>query len=198
MCVHCTVHNCCTQYCTDRPDNFPSWPPAHHHCSDDVYLREGEQTADVLPLSHRDRRADGHITYLSFQQSQLSIRGRRLIRHLTQFRLKSFSVHLQTGKLLRLLLQRFVLLTETIPQQLQLHKPPALVTSQPLWKPTQLSEIFTLGSLGDKYWCKCSIFSKTVQWVWIQYWRHRAGINATMPIPSRIWTWTKKGYLASE
>jgi len=41
MCVHCTVHNCCAQYCTNRPDNFPSYPPDNHHCSDDAYLREG-------------------------------------------------------------------------------------------------------------------------------------------------------------
>ena len=41
VCVHCTVHNCCAQYCTDRPDNFPSYPPDNHHCSDGVYLREG-------------------------------------------------------------------------------------------------------------------------------------------------------------
>jgi len=26
----------------NRPDNFPSYPPDNHHCSDDVYLREGE------------------------------------------------------------------------------------------------------------------------------------------------------------
>jgi len=25
----------------NRPDNFPSYPPDNHHCSDDVYLREG-------------------------------------------------------------------------------------------------------------------------------------------------------------
>jgi len=24
------------------PDNFPPYPPDNHHCSDDVYLREGE------------------------------------------------------------------------------------------------------------------------------------------------------------
>jgi len=23
----------------NRPDNFPSYPPDNHHCSDDVYLR---------------------------------------------------------------------------------------------------------------------------------------------------------------
>jgi len=28
----------------NRPDNFPSYPPDNHHCSDDVYLREGENT----------------------------------------------------------------------------------------------------------------------------------------------------------
>jgi len=25
----------------NRPDNFPCYPPDNHHCSDDVYLREG-------------------------------------------------------------------------------------------------------------------------------------------------------------
>ena len=25
----------------NRPDNFSSYPPDNHHCSDDVYLREG-------------------------------------------------------------------------------------------------------------------------------------------------------------
>ena len=24
----------------NRPDSFPPYPPANHHCSDDVYLRE--------------------------------------------------------------------------------------------------------------------------------------------------------------
>ena len=28
----------------NRPDNFPSYPPDNHHCSDDVYLREGRLT----------------------------------------------------------------------------------------------------------------------------------------------------------
>jgi len=25
----------------NRPDSFPPYPPDNHHCSDDVYLREG-------------------------------------------------------------------------------------------------------------------------------------------------------------
>ena len=37
--VHNTAQN--------RSDNFPSYPPDNHHCSDDVYLREGE----INPLS---------------------------------------------------------------------------------------------------------------------------------------------------
>jgi len=42
MCVCialCTIvaHN----IAQNRPDNFPSCPPDNHHCSDDVYLREG-------------------------------------------------------------------------------------------------------------------------------------------------------------
>jgi len=28
----------------NRPDSFPPYPPDNHHCSDDVYLREGHQT----------------------------------------------------------------------------------------------------------------------------------------------------------
>jgi len=43
MCVLCTVHNCCTQYAQNRPDNIPSYPPDNHHCFNDVYLREGGQ-----------------------------------------------------------------------------------------------------------------------------------------------------------
>jgi len=37
--VLCTIvaHN----IAQNRPDNFPSYPPDNHHCSDDVYLRKG-------------------------------------------------------------------------------------------------------------------------------------------------------------
>ena len=41
MSVHCTVHNCSHNIAQNRPDNFPSCPPDNHHCTDDVYLREG-------------------------------------------------------------------------------------------------------------------------------------------------------------
>jgi len=41
MCVHCTVHNCSHNIAHNKPDNFPPYPPDNHHCSDDVYLREG-------------------------------------------------------------------------------------------------------------------------------------------------------------
>jgi len=40
MCIAlCTIiaHN----IAQNRLDNFPSYPPDNHHCSDDVYLREG-------------------------------------------------------------------------------------------------------------------------------------------------------------
>jgi len=29
----------------NRPDSFPPYPPDNHHCSDDVYLREGTAAA---------------------------------------------------------------------------------------------------------------------------------------------------------
>ena len=40
MCIAlCTIvaHN----IAQNRRDNFPPYPPDNHHCSDDVYLREG-------------------------------------------------------------------------------------------------------------------------------------------------------------
>jgi len=52
MCVHCTMHNCCTQYhniAQNRPDNLPSYPLDNHRCSDDVYLREGGLPGYILP-----------------------------------------------------------------------------------------------------------------------------------------------------
>jgi len=55
MRVHCTVHNCCTQYCTEqnRVDNLPSYSPDNHYCSDAVYLREGAQrTKEIIYWSH--------------------------------------------------------------------------------------------------------------------------------------------------
>jgi len=55
MCVHRTVHTCCTQYCTEQTDNFPSCPPDNHHCSNDVYLREGGE-----------RQANGSFSPLTF------------------------------------------------------------------------------------------------------------------------------------
>ena len=46
----------------NRPDSFPPYPPDNHHCSDDVYLREGggldgpkDKTVDIQrapPLRH--------------------------------------------------------------------------------------------------------------------------------------------------
>ena len=48
MCIAlCTIvaHN----IAQNRPDNSPSYPPDIHHCSDDVYLREGEGMAVKLP-----------------------------------------------------------------------------------------------------------------------------------------------------
>jgi len=35
----------------NRPDNFPSYPPDNHHCSDDVYLREGVWNLEMLEIA---------------------------------------------------------------------------------------------------------------------------------------------------
>ena len=43
----------------NRPDSFPPYPPDNHHCSDDVYLREGGATEtteapfDSIPKLHQ-------------------------------------------------------------------------------------------------------------------------------------------------
>jgi len=44
--VLCTIvaHN----IAQNRPDNLPSYPPDNHHCSDDVYLREGGNSPRYL------------------------------------------------------------------------------------------------------------------------------------------------------
>jgi len=55
-----SVHMCvCIALCTtvahnsaqNIPDNFPSYPPDNHHCSDDVYLREG-RGLDGVEIPH--------------------------------------------------------------------------------------------------------------------------------------------------
>ena len=58
MCVCialCTIvaHN----IAQNRPDSFPPYPPDNHHCSDDVYLREGgTHFQKVGPLGQTDAR----------------------------------------------------------------------------------------------------------------------------------------------
>jgi len=49
----CVCIALCTIIAQNRPDSFPPYPPDNHHCSDDVYLREGgvcayNATADEL------------------------------------------------------------------------------------------------------------------------------------------------------
>jgi len=70
-----SVHNficVCTALCTtvahniaqNRPDNFPSYHPDNHHCSDDVYLREGGSKG------HTDER--GETVILTSTPAQLT------------------------------------------------------------------------------------------------------------------------------
>jgi len=42
----------------NRPDNFPPYPPDNHHCSDDVYLREG---GGERPRDAEDSRLACHL-----------------------------------------------------------------------------------------------------------------------------------------
>jgi len=55
MFVHCTVALCTTvahNTTQNRPDNFPSYTPDNHHCSDDVYLREGARSTTCVKKFH--------------------------------------------------------------------------------------------------------------------------------------------------
>jgi len=38
----------------NRPDSFPPYPPDNHHCSDDVYLREGGALTHTSELNSTD------------------------------------------------------------------------------------------------------------------------------------------------
>jgi len=49
----------------NRPDNFPSYPPDNHHCSDDVYLREGG-----LPDEQKQSSCVSHTAKLTLQLSK--------------------------------------------------------------------------------------------------------------------------------
>ena len=55
MCIAlCTIvaHN----IAQNRPDNFPSYPPDNHHCSDYVYLREGgDENGRMCKVKVKDR-----------------------------------------------------------------------------------------------------------------------------------------------
>jgi len=56
----------------NRPDNFPCYPPDNHHCSDDVYLREGGFCRDMNSLRTGDvfpKVWTGDATDLVFQKS---------------------------------------------------------------------------------------------------------------------------------
>jgi len=55
------VHN----IAQNRPDNFPSYPPENHQCSDDVYLREGGVSYHNKQMSNGQ---DNHLTASSSGQ----------------------------------------------------------------------------------------------------------------------------------
>jgi len=47
----------------NRPDNFPSYPPDDHHCSDDVYLREGGVSVMQQQRVKQHSQTDSHRTF---------------------------------------------------------------------------------------------------------------------------------------
>ena len=60
MCIAlCTIvaHN----IAQNRPDSFPPYPPDNHHCSDDVYLREGGSTFPCTIKSRSSLLAPAHL-----------------------------------------------------------------------------------------------------------------------------------------
>jgi len=60
----------------NRPDNFPSYPTDNRHCSDDVYLTEG----DVVVICLQRGANDLHIVHLvplpPHQSSLASLKSR--------------------------------------------------------------------------------------------------------------------------
>jgi len=58
----------------NRPDNFPSYPPDNHHCSDDVYLSEGRCTPYHSPKLQTDGRRQHafHLGYASHKCNESS------------------------------------------------------------------------------------------------------------------------------
>ena len=72
----------------NRPDNFPSYPPDNHHCSDDVSLREGG-TLFVTPThnhlaiaNHRSILANGPLTIQhTTQQRVQTVYGTAILYH---------------------------------------------------------------------------------------------------------------------
>ena len=50
----------------NRPDSFPLYPPDNHHCSDDVYLREGGK-------HNRSRQSERHKTQSKIENRQVVV-----------------------------------------------------------------------------------------------------------------------------
>jgi len=68
----------CIELCTivahniaqNRPDNFPPYPPDNHHCSDDVYLREGGRGIREKTLEFSSAVLPAPSLYLEKQTAQ--------------------------------------------------------------------------------------------------------------------------------
>jgi len=41
----------------NRPDNFPSYPPGSHHCSNNVYLRKGGRWKELGAVINNERKS---------------------------------------------------------------------------------------------------------------------------------------------
>ena len=82
----------CTVLCTiivahniaqNRPDNFPSYPPDNHHCSDDVHLRKGGLSYTKVVCED--------VCYCSRHQSLVTVAFRRCVQIVLLTYLFSFS-----------------------------------------------------------------------------------------------------------
>ena len=67
----CVCIALCTIVAQNRPDSFPPYPPDNHHCSDDVYLREGAYYQHTTIVSAHSTKMFTTIKYAvkSFKQT---------------------------------------------------------------------------------------------------------------------------------
>jgi len=77
----------------NRPDNFPSYPPDNHHCSDDVYLREGGGESWMTILCHCYRHRQHRQQHHLYRHNTTVIKHRRHCYYIFCTALQNYLTH---------------------------------------------------------------------------------------------------------